>query len=282
MTVSDEILVEIKRCYQRDYNGVNNLPLDKIANDFVSETRMKEQIDVLLRYVGDLEGKKILELGSGYGGFIVATRERGFDAYGLEPDKDCYEISLKLLKLNGFPEDIITLGKGENIPYSDESFDVIYSTQVLEHVQDPKKVLKEAIRVIKKGGYLQFVIPNYASFYEGHYGIFWIPYLPKVVAKLYVRLYGRNYSLIERLNFINLGWLKRCFKQFNNIEVLGWGIDLFEERMKSLEFSEWADLGKIKKWLKFLKKLGMLEGIRIISKWFGFYNPIILTIKKNG
>ncbi|MEW6102883.1 MAG: class I SAM-dependent methyltransferase [bacterium] len=267
MTVSDEILVEIKRCYQRDYNGVNNLPLDKIANDFVSKVRAEEQIRVLSKYVGDLRGKKIL--GSGFGAFVVVARENGLEAFGLEPNKTAYEISLELLKFNGFEDNIIKYARGEDIPYEDGMFDIVYSSQVLEHVRDPKNVLKESIKVLKKGGSLQFVIPNYASFYEGHYGIFWIPYLPKGLAKIYIRLYGRNPALIDNLHFITPFYLKRIISSISNIEVLSWGTELFDERMKTLNFSEWGDLGKVKKWLYFLKRLGLIEAVRVISKVLG-------------
>jgi SAM-dependent methyltransferase len=40
----------------------------------------------------------------------------------------------------------------ENLPFANESFDVISSTQVLEHVDDPKKVIEEMHRVLKLGG----------------------------------------------------------------------------------------------------------------------------------
>src|SRR6476469_1391980 len=44
------------------------------------------------------------------------------------------------------------VGSAESLPFPDESFDVVLSTQVLEHVPDPEQALTEAVRVLKKGG----------------------------------------------------------------------------------------------------------------------------------
>ncbi len=42
-------------------------------------------------------------------------------------------------------------GVGEDIPLRSESFEVVYSCNVLEHAQNPKKMIEEAIRVLKPG-----------------------------------------------------------------------------------------------------------------------------------
>jgi len=41
---------------------------------------------------------------------------------------------------------------GKNIPYSDNQFDLVLCTQVLEHVSDPFSLIKEMVRVCKQGG----------------------------------------------------------------------------------------------------------------------------------
>ena len=56
-------------------------------------------------------------------------------------------------------------------PFPTSYFDVVYSSNVLEHVNEPPKVIGEIIRVLKPGGHAQIVVPNYGSWWEGHYGI---------------------------------------------------------------------------------------------------------------
>jgi ubiquinone/menaquinone biosynthesis C-methylase UbiE len=56
------------------------------------------------------------------------------------------------------PVDIVA--SGDNIPVSDESYDFVVSSHVLEHFPDPIKALKEWHRIIKKGGYIFMIIPH--------------------------------------------------------------------------------------------------------------------------
>ncbi|MEL7691455.1 class I SAM-dependent methyltransferase [Citromicrobium bathyomarinum] len=46
------------------------------------------------------------------------------------------------------------------LPYGDNTFDVIYSSWVLEHVADPAQVARELLRVLKPGGYFCAITPN--------------------------------------------------------------------------------------------------------------------------
>ena len=49
---------------------------------------------------------------------------------------------------------------GEKLPYKDNSFDLVFSKDVLHHTANPKKMLEEAKRVCKKGGKVVFVEAN--------------------------------------------------------------------------------------------------------------------------
>lgn len=52
------------------------------------------------------------------------------------------------------------VGDGHNIKFPDNKFDAVFIMEVLEHVEDPVKVLKETKRVLKKGGYAVFLVPS--------------------------------------------------------------------------------------------------------------------------
>lgn len=54
----------------------------------------------------------------------------------------------------------------ENIPLDDNSVDSIISTQVLEHVKDPQKAVKEFHRVLKPGGHCLLTAPQYGELHE--------------------------------------------------------------------------------------------------------------------
>ena len=63
------------------------------------------------------------------------------------------------------------LGVAEELPFKDESFDAVFSLNVLEHVKDPFRCAREISRVLKKGGELYCVVPFLSPYhdYPDHY-----------------------------------------------------------------------------------------------------------------
>lgn len=116
-----------------------------------------------------LEGKIALDLGCFTGGRGIAWHER----YNL---KHLSGIDVKQVFIdaaNQFVSDRkvdaeYKLGISESLPYKDESFDVILSLDVFEHVQNLGETLKECHRVLKKGGRLFLVFPGYYQPLEHH------------------------------------------------------------------------------------------------------------------
>jgi ubiquinone/menaquinone biosynthesis C-methylase UbiE len=48
----------------------------------------------------------------------------------------------------------------QQIPFADESFDYVVSSEVIEHVIEPEKAIHEMCRVLKRGGYLALTTPK--------------------------------------------------------------------------------------------------------------------------
>ena len=261
-----------------------------IAAEFLTLDRAIEQIELLKSEINkyekiDLKGKKLLEVGAGVGTFLIAARTKyGIDAYGVEPSKDEFspfnQISKALLEEYNLPNNVITSSMAEELPFQNDTYDLVYSTNVLEHVQDPKKVLSESIRVLKPGGYLQFVIPNYFSFWEGHYGVFWPCITNKYLAKVYARLTGQNPEYIDTLQLISPRYLKKIVSRLKNIEILGWGKDIFKKRLTIGNYSDWASLEKIRPLVKFVQDMKLSYLAADVLNLFGMYTPIVLTIRK--
>lgn len=51
-------------------------------------------------------------------------------------------------------------GDAHDLKFKTETFDAVFAMEVLEHVVDPKKVLSEIKRILKKGGYAVFLVPS--------------------------------------------------------------------------------------------------------------------------
>jgi 2-polyprenyl-3-methyl-5-hydroxy-6-metoxy-1,4-benzoquinol methylase len=162
-----------------------------------------------------LQKRKVLEIGSGMGLFVLVARKLGIDCVGVEPCSESYAnlrcAMNELLESNGESRDVIQQQGGECLPWPDNTFDVVVSFQVLEHVADPQLMLSEAFRVLKPGGQVFMDMPNHFSFTEGHYGIVWLPPLAwsKDLARLYVRLFGKNANFLNELNLITPSRVRR-------------------------------------------------------------------------
>lgn len=98
-------------------------------------------------------GAKVLDVGCASGHTLNEIEKifpSKFDLYGI----DLSEIRIGEAKTN-FNNIEFVVGSAQQIPYSDNYFDVVLSSQVIEHVPDDKKMAQEIKRVLKKGGLFQ-------------------------------------------------------------------------------------------------------------------------------
>jgi SAM-dependent methyltransferase len=280
---------QLQAMYAPYFGGIaaDKAHLEQMARDNADDERAVAQLDALEAAIGQpLRGKAFLEVGSGTGLTVAAARIiKGAEAYGIEPGTDEYagtlSVSWDVLVAAGLEKSIIRSGVGEAIPFPDERFDIVYSSNVLEHVNDPPKVIAEIIRVLKPGGYAQIVVPNYGSWWEGHYGIVWIPHLSAALGKLYVRLLGRDPGFIDTLRLVTRGKLERWMAPHKgSVDILGWGVDVWERRVRDLGFSEYSALGRLKAILRVLHALKVIPVLIRVGKLFHWETPLILTFRK--
>jgi ubiquinone/menaquinone biosynthesis C-methylase UbiE len=104
---------------------------------------------------------KFLDVGCGAGyAMKKATEEFNCNCRGIDPDPGAHGVGR--YEENFFSGMDITKATAENIPFNDESFDVVYSSHVLEHVTDEVKSLEEMKRVLKSNGTLIIGMPTAA------------------------------------------------------------------------------------------------------------------------
>lgn len=103
---------------------------------------------------------KVLEVGAGTGEHIPFVRH-SFDDYTLT-DLDPKTLEVAKVKLTDIPRGKVNfeVQTGGELAYSDNTFDRLVATHVLEHIYQPHLVLKEWHRVIKHGGTLSILIPT--------------------------------------------------------------------------------------------------------------------------
>lgn len=178
---------------------------ESFASDFDSRMNMydtNKRINVIFNelLVEDITERKLLDAGCGTGWFSKAAVERGAIVTSMDIGENLLEqVSRKCNSQR-------VVGSILNIPFPDETFDIVMSSEVIEHVPDPDKAIVELFRVLKKGGTLILTTPN-----KSWYFAIWIANTFKL----------RPYQGLENWT----GWweMKRKLKAigFNEIEMSG-------------------------------------------------------------
>jgi ubiquinone/menaquinone biosynthesis C-methylase UbiE len=260
------------------------------AKDFLDYTKSLKRAETLKRYT-KLEGKRLLEVGSGFGtNLAVLIKYFGVDGRGVEPGGEGFvagfRASQKILEANGISSSRVSNAVGESLPFPDESFDIVYSANVLEHTQDPAKVLMESVRVLRKGGLLHMEIPNHLSYFEGHYLVLMPPLVWKFVLPAWIRwVVRRDPSFARTLRTeINPFWCRRTMREIARVyplEVTTLGEDLFLERLSGkLQFETQIVAGSIGGLMRVFQAANRWNWIgRLIVLVRGYY-PMFLTVRK--
>ena len=103
-------------------------------------------------------GQKILDVGCRRGDFLRGFYRYGLKCYGVDQSnsakKICPEAEIKVADLE------------ERLPYEDNVFDIVYSKSVIEHFYYPEKLAVEMFRVLKPGGTIIALTPDWEEVYR--------------------------------------------------------------------------------------------------------------------
>lgn len=121
----------------------------------------------LARYIIErfriVAGSHFLEVGCGRADFLDAFNEAGLVCSGIDREKRSAALNPNLdIRLCDISID--------SLPFPDNSFDVVYHKSVLEHIPDPTHLMRETMRVLRDGGKVAMLTPDWHSqmmnFYE--------------------------------------------------------------------------------------------------------------------
>jgi SAM-dependent methyltransferase len=119
-------------------------------------------------------GERVLDLGCGAGRFVAALRAAGVDAIGTE----IAEAALERARRNVPGGDFRLVEPDGSLPLGHGAVDLVWCSEVLEHVPDTVALLTEARRVLARGGRLVVTVPDHGRLrrtliallrYERHY-----------------------------------------------------------------------------------------------------------------
>ncbi len=142
------------------YNSIAE-KFDDVVNIYDTKKRLRVVFEELLPK--KLTKLKLLDAGCGTGWFSKAAVQKGVQVTSMDIGPKLLEQVKKKCKSKR------VVGSVMKMPFKERTFDVVISSEVIEHVTHPNKALKEFYRVLKPGGILILTTPN--RFW--HFSLFW-------------------------------------------------------------------------------------------------------------
>ena len=133
--------------YQKNYD---------LTRYFSSITRNR-YLEILEEFEPFRKTNRILDIGCGYGFFLEVAKEKGWEVYGIELSKIASE-ECRQKGINIFH------GNLTDFRFDADAFDVIVSIEVIEHLSHPNLMLKQANKLLRKGGLVYITTPNFNSY----------------------------------------------------------------------------------------------------------------------
>jgi SAM-dependent methyltransferase len=142
-------------------------PVFAAQNDARIRTFRKTFGGVVRRLNVSAAGKRLLDVGCAGGAFLVAARDLGFEATGVEPSRWMADFGRRTYGLD------IRDGVLESNMFPERSFDVITLWDVIEHMLQPAQALKVIRALLKPDGYLVVNYPDVGSLAARMLGAHW-------------------------------------------------------------------------------------------------------------
>ena len=115
----------------------------------------KQRISIILKLIGS--NKKVLDIGCFNGYISEKIKQNNNIVYGVDNSKS----SIEICKSKGIKCKLYNIEEG--LPFNKEIFDVVHCGEIIEHIYNTDKLLKEINRVLTKDGYLVLTTPNLSS-----------------------------------------------------------------------------------------------------------------------
>jgi len=165
--------------YRQAYDGhETSLDLNGMSRrltDLEAMFREREHLAVVEMPLDDLSGLQVLEIGSGSGAHSALFKSRGASVTSVDITLDRALATARKLALVGAGQGRAYQADGENLPFRDAIFDIVYSNGVLHHSEDTQRCIDEVYRVLKPNGRAVMML------YSRHSATYWLNVVPRAL-----------------------------------------------------------------------------------------------------
>lgn len=162
MSKNTDLKVEVHDYWNKESCGTFAASSDKYTKEYYNEIesyryRVEPEILSFARF-DQYKGKRVLEVGVGAGTDFSNWCKNGALANGIDLTEEGVQHVETRLKLFGYTCESLKVGDAENIPFPDNTFDLVYSWGVIHHSPNTHKAFRELVRVCKPGGEIRFMV----------------------------------------------------------------------------------------------------------------------------
>ena len=173
--MSSDVKETVRDFWNRNVNQFNQLERDDVGTKEFYEAALDLRYEYhyhLLPLFDSLAAEypqgKLLEVGCSMGNDTFELAKRGFDVTGIDLTEKAIELAQERFAMYDM-EGNFRVADAENLPFSDNTFDVVYSFGVLHHTPDTAGAIEEIRRVLKPGGKASIMLYNtYSLNYVAH------------------------------------------------------------------------------------------------------------------
>jgi len=248
---------------------------------YLNETRVGARLlsDVLA------PGMRVLEVGCGIGALAIFLAEQGCEVTAIEPGGEGFGFMPAALEaLRAMRPDsaarFYIVGAEQLTVDEHGQFDVVFSVNVVEHVDDIAGVLEASLRTMAAGGRCVHMTPNYTVPYEPHFGIPLLPLFPRLTERLLPDRIAKS-DLWHSLNFITARKVRRIASSLEVSVSFRRGIaaEMMERVMVDEQLRERHPL--LAKLVHLLRKVPFVTGMlaRVPPGWM---TPMVFELRRAG
>ncbi|MHC1783304.1 MAG: class I SAM-dependent methyltransferase [Anaerolineaceae bacterium] len=269
--MSDALDSEVKIHIRDKYKGIfTEEHMERHFRDYVGFQLAEDQLQQVRDFSQIQTGDRLLDIGCGYGSFVIACRQAGIDACGIDLGDFDIQFARKRMteeKQSENPMDIFHLGDGQNTGFQDASFDVVTAWNLLEHVPDYNKLIHEAFRLLRPGGHFIGIAPNYLAFrQEAHYHVPWLPLFPRSLAHAYLMRRGLDPRFFDE----DIHYVTACGIQKALVEN---GFTAIYPEKTKFDHPELIRSDSLRSRVNHLRSLHLVFLLRLYF-WLRYWNPM--------